>query len=371
MSTYELSSILTNVNNTVYQTADPPAGCMALPDSKEALQPLTHDSLPAELLGPCKWYNTHPQFWSRQNVLEWISYHVEETKFDASTLNVAYCAMEGPVLCQLSRNTMGSMFGLLGDRLYQNLQELKVKFGEDMSSDMLNSLFADVTELLAEDTYSILDTVVLAPGVWDTQDGLKVEAPAWIDPGYESGPTSPDSLDSSNAGMLSYPTPSSPDSDGSDSDLEFSDLRFRASSDGFMKTERGDMKPCKRGRGRPRKLSQGMEHCMESKKSKHAPRGTHLWEFIRDILIHPELNHGLMKWEDRREGVFKFLKSEAVAQLWGQKKKNSSMTYEKLSRAMRYYYKREILERVDGRRLVYKFGKNSSGWRLEEAGAGM
>lgn len=66
-----------------------------------------------------------------------------------------------------------------------------------------------------------------------------------------------------------------------------------------------------------------------------APRGTHLWEFIRDILIHPELNEGLMKWEDRREGVFKFLRSEAVAQLWGQKKKNSSMTYEKLSRAMR------------------------------------
>ncbi|KFO24408.1 ETS-related transcription factor Elf-3 [Fukomys damarensis] len=95
-------------------------------------------------------------------------------------------------------------------------------------------------------------------------------------------------------------------------------------------------------------------------------RGTHLWEFIRDILIHPELNEGLMKWENRHEGVFKFLRSEAVAQLWGQKKKNSNMTYEKLSRAMRYYYKREILERVDGRRLVYKFGKNSSGWKEEE-----
>lgn len=75
--------------------------------------------------------------------------------------------------------------------------------------------------------------------------------------------------------------------------------------------------------------------CYTASSPLSAPRGTHLWEFIRDILIHPELNEGLMKWEDRQEGVFKFLRSEAVAQLWGQKKKNSSMTYEKLSRAMR------------------------------------
>ncbi|XP_034444723.1 ETS homologous factor isoform X2 [Hippoglossus hippoglossus] len=99
---------------------------------------------------------------------------------------------------------------------------------------------------------------------------------------------------------------------------------------------------------------------------KHNPRGTHLWEFIRDILLSPERNPGLIKWEDRTEGVFRFLKSEAVAQLWGKKKNNSSMTYEKLSRAMRYYYKREILERVDGRRLVYKFGRNARGWRESE-----
>lgn len=91
-----------------------------------------------------------------------------------------------------------------------------------------------------------------------------------------------------------------------------------------------------------------------------------MWEFIRDILLSPERNPGLIKWEDRTEGIFRFLKSEAVAQLWGKKKNNSSMTYEKLSRAMRYYYKREILERVDGRRLVYKFGRNARGWRESE-----
>nr|XP_033793506.1 ETS homologous factor-like [Geotrypetes seraphini] len=109
------------------------------------------------------------------------------------------------------------------------------------------------------------------------------------------------------------------------------------------------------------------DHPQKSGNKKHNPRGTHLWEFIQDILLNPERNPGLIKWEDRSEGIFRFLKSEAVAQLWGKKKNNSSMTYEKLSRAMRYYCKREILERVDGRRLVYKFGKNARGWKENES----
>ncbi|XP_031139265.1 ETS homologous factor isoform X3 [Sander lucioperca] len=113
----------------------------------------------------------------------------------------------------------------------------------------------------------------------------------------------------------------------------------------------------------PNPSSPDIKRSFSCQVKKHNPRGTHLWEFIRDILLNPERNPGLIKWEDRTEGVFRFLKSEAVAQLWGKKKNNSSMTYEKLSRAMRYYYKREILERVDGRRLVYKFGRNARGWR--------
>lgn len=64
--------------------------------------------------------------------------------------------------------------------------------------------------------------------------------------------------------------------------------------------------------------------------------GNHLWEFIRDLLFDSRYNPALIKWEDREEGVFKFVKSDQVAKLWGKKKNNSAMTYEKLSRAMRW-----------------------------------
>jgi len=47
--------------------------------------------------------------------------------------------------------------------------------------------------------------------------------------------------------------------------------------------------------------------------------------------------------------------------VWGERKKNPSMNYEKLSRAMRYYYKNGELEAVD-RRTTYQFGPMSDFW---------
>ncbi|XP_013780811.1 ETS homologous factor-like [Limulus polyphemus] len=92
-----------------------------------------------------------------------------------------------------------------------------------------------------------------------------------------------------------------------------------------------------------------------------------LWEFIRDLLLNPNYNPAYIRWERREEGIFKFVQSEKVAKLWGDRKQNTKMTYEKLSRAMRYYYKSQVLLPVFGRRLVYKFGPNATGWRLQEA----
>lgn len=65
-------------------------------------------------------------------------------------------------------------------------------------------------------------------------------------------------------------------------------------------------------------------------------KNQHLWEFIYETLLNPLYNPQYLRWENQREGVFRFVQSEAVAQLWGSRKNNENMTYEKLSRAMRY-----------------------------------
>ncbi|XP_042883211.1 DNA-binding protein D-ETS-3-like, partial [Penaeus japonicus] len=87
-----------------------------------------------------------------------------------------------------------------------------------------------------------------------------------------------------------------------------------------------------------------------------------VWEFLRDLLLDPESNPALLKWEDPVEGSFRLVQPEEVAARWGLLKKNTSMNYEKLSRALRYHYRIQTLIR-SRHKLVYKFGPKASGWK--------
>merc|ERR1719245_1104463 len=70
-----------------------------------------------------------------------------------------------------------------------------------------------------------------------------------------------------------------------------------------------------------------------------------LWEFIRDLLKNEKYNPKIITWEDIDKGEFRIVDSVLVAKLWATVKKNKKMNYEKLSRAMRYYYKQNIFGR--------------------------
>ncbi|CAL1526372.1 unnamed protein product [Lymnaea stagnalis] len=115
---------------------------------------------------------------------------------------------------------------------------------------------------------------------------------------------------------------------------------------------------------------QGGEKPRSGRKSRNnaTKNGNHLWEFVRDLLRDPATNPKLLKWEDRENGVFRFLQSEAVAQLWGEKKNNPQMTYEKLSRAMRFCRSAGYFESVPKngkfpKKLCFMFGGRAHGWK--------
>jgi len=88
-----------------------------------------------------------------------------------------------------------------------------------------------------------------------------------------------------------------------------------------------------------------------------------LWEFIRDLLKNEKYNPKIIMWEDIEKGEFRIVDSVLVAKLWATVKKNKKMNYEKLSRAMRYYYKQNIFGIVENKRLVYRFGSKAKDWK--------
>lgn len=73
------------------------------------------------------------------------------------------------------------------------------------------------------------------------------------------------------------------------------------------------------------------------------------------VLKKPEYNY-MVNWENRKEGLFRFHDAPAFAALWGKHRNRPNMTYDKVARALRYYYKRDILNQVGGR-LTYRFSK--------------
>ncbi|XP_042617674.1 ETS domain-containing protein Elk-1-like [Cyprinus carpio] len=78
-----------------------------------------------------------------------------------------------------------------------------------------------------------------------------------------------------------------------------------------------------------------------------------LWQFLLNLLDDQSQKH-LISWTSGH-GEFKLLDAEEVARLWGLRKNKTNMNYDKLSRALRYYYDKNIIKKVSGQKFVYKF----------------
>ncbi|XP_057690665.1 Friend leukemia integration 1 transcription factor-like isoform X3 [Corythoichthys intestinalis] len=78
-----------------------------------------------------------------------------------------------------------------------------------------------------------------------------------------------------------------------------------------------------------------------------------LWQFLLELLSDSN-NAGIITWEGTN-GEFKMTDPDEVAKRWGERKSKPNMNYDKLSRALRYYYDKNIMTKVHGKRYAYKF----------------
>uniref|UniRef100_A0AAY5F292 ETS domain-containing protein n=1 Tax=Electrophorus electricus TaxID=8005 RepID=A0AAY5F292_ELEEL len=90
-----------------------------------------------------------------------------------------------------------------------------------------------------------------------------------------------------------------------------------------------------------------------SPESSPGSRQIQLWHFILELLQKEEYQ-GVIAWQGDY-GEFVIKDPDEVARLWGIRKCKPHMNYDKLSRALRYYYNKRILHKTKGKRFTYKF----------------
>lgn len=67
-----------------------------------------------------------------------------------------------------------------------------------------------------------------------------------------------------------------------------------------------------------------------------------LWQFLLELLA---AGGPGITWEGQ-DGEFRLTDPDEVARRWGQRKAKPNMNYDKLSRALRYYYDKNIMSKV-------------------------
>ncbi|NXU89261.1 ETV7 factor, partial [Xiphorhynchus elegans] len=81
-----------------------------------------------------------------------------------------------------------------------------------------------------------------------------------------------------------------------------------------------------------------------------------LWDYVYQLLCDSRYEP-YIRWEDKEAKVFRVVNPNGLAQLWGNHKNRVNMTYEKMSRALRHYYKLNIIKKEPGQKLLFRFLK--------------
>ncbi|XP_031422411.1 transcription factor ETV7 isoform X2 [Clupea harengus] len=81
-----------------------------------------------------------------------------------------------------------------------------------------------------------------------------------------------------------------------------------------------------------------------------------LWDYVYQVLSDSRYE-SFIKWDDPQTMVFRIVDPNGLARLWGNQKNRVNMTYEKMSRALRHYYKLNIIKKEPGQKLLFRFLK--------------
>ncbi|NWV99133.1 ETV7 factor, partial [Machaerirhynchus nigripectus] len=266
-----------------------------------------------------------PSLWSKDDVIHWLRW--AEQEYSLRPTDESKFEMNGKALCILTKDDFRHRAPSSGDVLYEILQFIKTQRRALVCSPLLNSPFrkARSTEevqviwaVCSDAAVFLLHLTLTQPGISSNPPGLSGKSLAflstlllclgWYQAENHPGLSLPSCFRAVQEGscrpgaICSFPaTPSAP------VDGKIADCRL-------------------------------------------------LWEYVYQLLSDRRYEPYL-RWEDRDARVFRVVNPNGLAQLWGNHKNRMNMTYEKMSRALRHYYKLNIIKKEPGQKLLFRFLK--------------
>ncbi|XP_043498108.1 ets DNA-binding protein pokkuri isoform X3 [Polistes fuscatus] len=284
-----------------------------------------------------------PRLWSREDVAAFLRW--AEREFDLPQFDMDMFQMNGKALCLLTKADLGERCPGAGDVLHNVLAMLARDFNQ--LQRCLPSSPVTPTR----------------PSAYPLSPHSHPPTPTWTENPYANLAT----LMSANSVTLS-PAPSVDSQAGSPGHADANQMQiYKSDSDEDNHQVGGSNSPpatptalaaqrlsevCVKDQASPTLPSQMMPL---------TPDGRLLWDFLQQLLNDSSQRYtNYIAWKCRDTGVFKIVDPPGLARLWGIQKNHLSMNYDKMSRALRYYYRVNILRKVQGERHCYQFLRNPS-----------
>ncbi|XP_011502132.1 PREDICTED: ets DNA-binding protein pokkuri [Ceratosolen solmsi marchali] len=313
-----------------------------------------------------------PRLWSREDVAAFLRW--AEREFDLPQFDMDMFQMNGKALCLLTKSDLGERCPGAGDVLH----------------NVLGMLARDFNQLQRCLPGSPVTPTRATAAAYPLSPHSHPPTPTWVDSPYAANLAS---LMSANSVTLS-PAPSVDSQAGSpghasndnnqgqlyksDSDEDNQQgsasppatptaLAAQRLSEVCVKDQPSptlppQMMPLTPGAFRPagqQAIGNAAREFFPSDSPEPNTNGRLLWDFLQQLLNDPSQRYThYIAWKSRETGVFKIVDPPGLARLWGIQKNHLSMNYDKMSRALRYYYRVNILRKVQGERHCYQFLRN-------------
>jgi len=262
-----------------------------------------------------------PRTWGREDVSQFLQYC--EKEFDLEKIDMEKFQMNGKALCFLSKNDLAERCSGAGDVIHNILQMLLREASSAFPTSPLTprppGLITPTSPSPFHGHWPLLNSS--ASETFPNLSHLISQGPANNGGLHSNGSSHSDSEDSMAASPVAPPTPTSR-----------APVSPSSAPSSSQKSEDGESP---------------------------STNGRLLWDFLQQLLNDPGQRYtSYIQWKNKETGVFKIVDPAGLARLWGVQKNHLSMNYDKMSRALRYYYRVNILRKVQGERHCYQFLRN-------------